>query len=118
MSPKTDGKIFRKPSNNIPKIILMIDEPVTDIPSSFVFVGRSYYIRPRSKFKLNILHELETDRKTDRKKISLTPLFIFLLSSIGKVKTYLKYYLFSFCLNVVIVIVIVIVIIYLNTSRF
>ena len=32
-SAETDGKIFRQPSNNIPKIILMIDEPVIDTPS-------------------------------------------------------------------------------------
>ena len=33
-SPETDGKLFSNPSNNIPKIILMIDDPVIDTPSS------------------------------------------------------------------------------------
>ena len=35
LSPETDGKLVRKPSNNIPKIILMIDDPVIHTPSSF-----------------------------------------------------------------------------------
>ena len=34
LSPEIDKILFRKPSNNIPKIILMIDDPVIDIPSS------------------------------------------------------------------------------------
>ena len=34
LSPETDGILFKKPSNNIPKIILMIDDPVIDTPSS------------------------------------------------------------------------------------
>ena len=34
LSPETDGKLVRKPSNNIPKSILMIDDPVIDTPSS------------------------------------------------------------------------------------
>ena len=35
LSPETDRILFMKPSNNIPKIILMIDDPVIDLPSSF-----------------------------------------------------------------------------------
>ena len=38
LSPETDGKLARKPSNNIPKIILMIDDPVIDTPSSLCTV--------------------------------------------------------------------------------
>ena len=34
LSPETDRILFRNPSNNIPKIILMIDDPVIDLPSS------------------------------------------------------------------------------------
>ena len=34
-SPETDGKLVGKPSNNIPKIILMIEDPVKNTPSSF-----------------------------------------------------------------------------------
>ena len=37
LSPETDRILFRKPSNNIPKIILMIDDPVIHTPSSFTF---------------------------------------------------------------------------------
>ena len=36
LSPETDGKLVRKPSDNIPKIILMIDDPVIDTPSSLI----------------------------------------------------------------------------------
>ena len=35
LTPETDGKLVRKPSNNIPKLILMIDDPVIHAPSSF-----------------------------------------------------------------------------------
>ena len=38
LSPETDGKLVRKPSNNIPKIILMIDDPVIHAPSSLCTV--------------------------------------------------------------------------------
>ena len=34
LSPEIGGILFRNPSNNIPKIILMIDDPVIDLPSS------------------------------------------------------------------------------------
>ena len=37
LSPETDRILFRNPSNNIPKIIFMIDDPVIDLPSSFRF---------------------------------------------------------------------------------
>ena len=36
LSPEADVKIFRRPSNNIPQIILMIDDPVIDTPSSLL----------------------------------------------------------------------------------
>ena len=46
LSPETDGKLVRKPSNNIPKIILMIDDPVIDTPSSLAIsrlsLGKGY----------------------------------------------------------------------------
>ena len=41
LSPKTDGKLVRKPSNNIPKIILMIDDPVIDTPSCFTSLPKA-----------------------------------------------------------------------------
>ena len=40
LSPETDGKLVRKPSNNIPKIILMIDDPLIDTPSSFIEISK------------------------------------------------------------------------------
>ena len=39
LSSETDGKLVRKSSNNIPKIILMIDDPVIDTPSSLMEVN-------------------------------------------------------------------------------
>ena len=39
LSPETDGKLVRKqPSNNIPKIMLMIDDPVIDTPSCLIII--------------------------------------------------------------------------------
>ena len=44
LSPETDRILFRNPSNNIPKIILMIDDPVIDLPSSLPNTFNSNYI--------------------------------------------------------------------------
>ena len=44
LSPETDGKLVRKPSNNIPKITLMIDDPVIDTPSSLGITCTSIHI--------------------------------------------------------------------------
>ena len=42
LSPETDGKLVGKPSNNIPKIILMIDDPVIYTPSSLFNLLRKF----------------------------------------------------------------------------
>ena len=40
LSPETDRILFRKLSNHIHKIILMIDDPVIDLPASFALLYR------------------------------------------------------------------------------
>ena len=50
LSPETDGKLVRKPSNNIPKSILMKNDPVIDTPSSFV--GKNSFFRQNCFAKL------------------------------------------------------------------
>ena len=42
LSPETDRILFRNPSNNIPKIISMIDDPLIDLPSSFALHFATY----------------------------------------------------------------------------
>ena len=42
LSPETDRILFRNPLNNIPKIILMIDDPVKDIPCSLETTIQSF----------------------------------------------------------------------------
>ena len=44
LSPKTDRILFRKPSNSIPKIILMIDDSVIDLPTSLDWSSSYYFL--------------------------------------------------------------------------
>ena len=57
LSPETDGKLVRNPSNNIPKIILMIDDPVMDTPSSLakILVSICKYLLTQSAFFFKLL---------------------------------------------------------------
>ena len=55
LSPETDRILFRNPSNNIPKIILMIDDPVKHLPSSFLSPP---YLYTMAHFTQNLLFYL------------------------------------------------------------